>query len=137
MTEEEPAGYEGVSVYFKVAKGRNNYTASSKFGIRSKKMGQFDGHSIKFEAAEKLISFGSEKELIQMTQSMPTHLEPILFRNHRKNQQKNRIICSRMPDPAYKAITPAIVFNLSLEPAYEFNLSTFADKGDDLSGRTC
>jgi len=42
-----------------------------------------------------------------------------------------------MPDPAYKAITPAIVFNLSLETAFEFTLSTFADKGDDISGRTC
>jgi hypothetical protein len=72
-----------------------------------------------------------------MTYGMPTHLEPIVFRNHRKIQQKNRIISSRIPDPAYKAITPAILFNLSLEPSFEFTLSTFADKGDDLSGRTC
>lgn len=72
-----------------------------------------------------------------MTSAMPTHLEPVLFRNHRKTQQKNRIVASRLPDPAYRAITPAIVFNLSLEPAFEFNLATFADKGEDLTGRTC
>ena len=38
-TEEEPQDFEGVSVYFRVAKGRNNYTASSRYGIRSRKMG--------------------------------------------------------------------------------------------------
>lgn len=41
-----------------------------------------------------------------------------------------------MADSAYKAITPFIVFNLSLEPAYDFNLATLGDKNDDLSGRT-
>lgn len=40
-----------------------------------------------------------------------------------------------MADSAYKAINPTIVFNLSLEPSYLFNLSTFADRTDDLSGR--
>lgn len=68
---------------------------------------------------------------------MPTHLEPIVFHNQRKASLKNRITCSKIPDSAYRAITPAIIFNLSLEPALEFVLSTFADKGDDISGRTC
>lgn len=40
-----------------------------------------------------------------------------------------------MADSAFKAINPTIVFNLSLEPAYLFILSTFADRTDDLSGR--
>lgn len=100
-------------------------------------MGQFDGHSIKYEGAERLIKFGSEKDLMQMTYVMPTHLEPIVLRNQRKIQQRNRIVSAKMPDPAYKAITPSVVFNLSLEPAFQFNLATFADKGDDLSSRTC
>jgi hypothetical protein len=43
-------------------------------------------------------------------------------------------------DPAYKAINPAIHFNLSLEPALHFNLGTFADKGGSdehiIGGRT-
>jgi hypothetical protein len=41
-----------------------------------------------------------------------------------------------MPDAAYKAVTPSIVFNLSLEASMLYTLSTFADKADDLSGRT-
>lgn len=49
---------------------------------------------------------------------------------------KNRIIVSKMPDPVYRAITPSIIFNLSLEPSFQYSLSTFADKTDDLSGRT-
>ena len=40
-------------------------------------------------------------------------------------------------DPAYKAINPAMVFNLSLEPAFVYNLATFADKNEDLVGRSC
>lgn len=36
-----------------------------------------------------------------------------------------------MPDPAYKTINPALIFNLSLEPAYVFNLATFAEKLND------
>jgi hypothetical protein len=42
-----------------------------------------------------------------------------------------------MPDSAYKTINPAIVFNLSMEPALLYNLATFADRNDDLLGRTC
>lgn len=45
----------------------------------------------------------------------------------------------KMPDSAYNAINPGIIFNISLEVAYAFNLCTFADKsGDDQSvgGRT-
>jgi hypothetical protein len=44
-----------------------------------------------------------------------------------------------MPDPAYKAINPSLIFNLSLEPAFAFNLGTFADRSSDshnVSGRT-
>lgn len=44
-----------------------------------------------------------------------------------------------MADQAYKATNLALIFNLSLEPAYAFTLSTFADKGADdhiLGGRT-
>jgi hypothetical protein len=44
-----------------------------------------------------------------------------------------------MPDPAYKAVNPSLIFNLSLEPAFAFTLATFADKGSDehiVGGRT-
>ncbi len=36
-----------------------------------------------------------------------------------------------MPDQAFKAVNPALTFNLSLEPAFAFTLATFADKGSD------
>lgn len=47
--------------------------------------------------------------------------------------------CLKLPDPAYKALNPSLIFNLSLEPALVYNLSTFADKGSDenyVGGRT-
>ena len=66
-----------------------------------------------------------------MSAVMPTKLEPYDTHNQRKQLLKSRIACLKLPDPAYKAVNPAIVFNLSLEPAYLFNLCTFADKGGD------
>lgn len=48
-----------------------------------------------------------------MTLAMPTHLEPAEIHNKRKASLKARIACSKMPDVVYKAIVPAIVFNLS------------------------
>ena len=68
---------------------------------------------------------------------MPTHLEPIDMHYQKKQNLKTRIICSKIPDSAYKATNLAMVFNLSLEPAFVFNLATFADKNEDLLGRTC
>lgn len=117
MGEEEPKEFEAISVYFRVVKGRNNYPSSQRYGIRSRKMGQFDGHSIKYENIEFLKNMGSFKDLYSMSYVMPTRLEPYEIHNQRKQQLKNRIVLSRLPDTAYKAITPAMVFNLSLEPA--------------------
>jgi hypothetical protein len=64
---------------------------------------------------------------------MPTHLEPIEIHNQRKISLKNRLASAKIPDRAYKAITPAIVFNLTLDPALLYQLSTFADKSDDFT----
>jgi hypothetical protein len=41
-----------------------------------------------------------------------------------------------MLDSAFKSLQPALIFNLSQEPALVYSLSTFADKSDDLLGRT-
>ncbi len=35
-----------------------------------------------------------------------------------------------------KALIPAVRYNLSLEPSQAYSLGQFADKGEDLSGRT-
>jgi hypothetical protein len=74
-----------------------------------------------------------------MSALMPNRIDPQDHHNQRKQQLKTRVTCLKMPDQAYKAINPAITFNLSLEPAFTFTLATFADKGSDeqiVGGRT-
>lgn len=66
-----------------------------------------------------------------MTALMPTRLEPLDHHQQRKAVMKNRLTCMKMADSAYKIVNPALIFNLSLEPAYSFNLCTFADKGSE------
>ena len=134
--DEEPQDFEAVAVFFRVVKGRNNYTSSLKNGIRSRKFGQFDGHSLKFESCEFLKRLGAPAELTAMTLAMPTHLEPQELHGRRKAALRTRLLCARLPDAAYRAIVPAIVFSLSLEPVLAFQLSTFADKSEDLTQRT-
>lgn len=41
-----------------------------------------------------------------------------------------------MADVAKKAVWPALVFNLSIEPAFKFNLCVFGDKSNDIQSRT-
>jgi hypothetical protein len=74
-----------------------------------------------------------------MTALMPTRLEAFDHHSQRKQQLRTRITCLKMPDPAYKAINAALIFNLSLEPALLYSLGLFADKGGDdhiVSSRT-
>ena len=74
-----------------------------------------------------------------MSALMPNRMDPQDHHHQRKQQLKTRVTCLKMPDQAYKAINPAITFNLSLEPAFTFTLATFADKGSDehiVGGRT-
>ena len=139
--DEPPNDYEAISVYFRVMKGRNNYPSTLRNGIRSRKMAQYDGHSIKFESAEYQLTLGSPTELKSMSALMPNRLDPHLQDHHAQSKAalKTRLLCQRLPDPAYRALTPSISFNLSLEPALTFSLATFADKGSDeqiVGGRT-
>jgi hypothetical protein len=74
-----------------------------------------------------------------MSALMPNRIDPQDHHHQRKQQLKTRVTCLKMPDQAYKAINPAITFNLSLEPAFTFTLATFADNGSDehiVGGRT-
>ena len=43
---------------------------------------------------------------------------------------------SKLADVAKKAVWPALVFNLSIEPAFKFNLCVFGDKSNDIQSRT-
>jgi len=61
MTDQVPDQFEGISVYFKVAKARNSYPNLYKNGIKSqKKKMHYEGNSIKFEGYEFLKEFGDE-----------------------------------------------------------------------------
>ena len=128
ILDDEPINFDAVSIFFRVVKGRNNYPSQTRYGIKSRKMGQFDGHSIKFEGVRFLSHIGSQRELQLMSMAMPTHLEPVELHNQRKQSLKTRIANTRIPDQAYKLVNPTIIFNLSLEPAMLFTLFTFADK---------
>jgi len=41
-----------------------------------------------------------------------------------------------LADVAKKAVWPALIFNLSIEPAFKFNLCVFGDKSNDVQSRT-
>ena len=43
---------------------------------------------------------------------------------------------SRIADIAKREVWPAIVFNLSIEPSFRFNLCVFGDKSSQLKDRT-
>jgi len=138
VTDEQPRDFEAVSVYFRVSKGRNSYPSQLKNGIRSKKLAQFDGHTIKYETHEYLQNLGTPHELRQMSALMPYAVETPDHHKQRKQQLRQRLACLKMPDQAFKAINPALVFNLSQEPAFLFTLSTFAERNVDdnfVSGR--
>ena len=38
VSDNQPADFEGIAAYFRVVKGRNNYTSTLRNGIRSRKM---------------------------------------------------------------------------------------------------
>lgn len=135
MTDREPTEYEGIAVYFKVMKTRNGgYNSQYRNGIKSlKKKGSYEGNCIKFEGSELLRDFGSEKDLKEMADIMPNRIENIpSSRRMIKQNQKKKIQVSKLADVAKKAVWPALVFNLSIEPAFKFNMCVFGDKSNDI-----
>jgi hypothetical protein len=62
--------------------------------------------------------------------------EPNDHHRSRKQQIKARLQQVKMADAGFKAVTPALIYNLSLEPALKFNIGLFSDRGEDISGRT-
>ena len=72
-----------------------------------------------------------------MADIMPNRIENIpSTRKMIKQNQKRKIQVSKLADVAKKAVWPALVFNLSLEPAFKFNLCVFGDKSNDIQSRT-
>lgn len=56
LTDTVPSDYEGISVYFKVARGRPaGYPSFFKNGIKSRKYGRtYEGNSLKYDSCEFL-----------------------------------------------------------------------------------
>lgn len=64
---------------------------------------------------------------------MPNRIENIVsFRKMMKVNQKRKIMVSKLADVAKKAVWPSLIFNLSNEPAFKFNLCVFGDKAIDM-----
>lgn len=125
INELPPDKIAGVAVYCRVTKGRNSYQSTLRNGIRSRKLGAFEGCSIRPESYKMLDTLGQIEELIQMTKMMP-EIVPTSFKK-------------TIPTNIKRIIVPPeteIMFNLSLEPAYKFSLPAFADYGWDQSQRT-
>jgi len=124
--ELPPDKIAGVSIYCRVTKGRNNYQSSLRKSIRSRKLGSFEGCSIRPEHFKVLDSLGNKEELIQMAKSMPETF-PTSYRKNKYPLNSKYIIAPPETE---------VIFNLSSEPAYKFSLPAFADYSCDLSQRT-
>lgn len=56
--------YEAFSAVFKVLKPRSNYSSALRHHIKSRKLGQYEGHTLKLESVVKLDWIGSDEELL-------------------------------------------------------------------------
>ena len=71
-----------------------------------------------------------------MAEIMPNYNNVVPLKRMMKQNTKKKILVSKLADNAKKAVWPAIIFNLSNEPAFKFNLSVFGDKSQDVHHRT-
>jgi len=116
-----PTNLDGVSVYFRVLKGRTIYNTSFKNGIKSKKLHNYLGHSIKPENYTILTNgLGMKLELEEMASKMPNIIEYT-----RKKNTPNKIY------ETYLHRDYNLTSNLSFEIALAYSLSTISDKSRD------
>lgn len=71
IKELPPTNISGISLFLRVSKCRTNYNSSFKNGIKSKKIVNFQGHSVKPENFLALESLGEKVELVEMASKMP------------------------------------------------------------------
>lgn len=125
IKELAPTNIEGVSLFFRVSKGRSTYNSSLKNGIKSKKMNSYQGHSIKLENYTLLKKFGDKNELLGMAEKMP-----FISEYERKKPAAKKINDNNL----YKDFN--LVFNLSFEMWMAYSLPAICDKGRDLKDYT-
>ncbi len=124
IKELPPSTIQGVSVFLRVSKGRSNYPSSLRNRIRSKKSSNYEGFSIKPERYELLPELGKKEDLLRIAALMPT-AESAPFK------QKDK----RPPVPHIPETT--FVFNISIEPAFQYSLPSFIQANQDHYGILC
>ena len=120
-----PTEIEGLSIYLRVSKGRAAYNSSLKNGVRSKKLNNYHGHSIKVEGFSDRTFLGTEEELKSMAARMPSNSE---YKRKKPNPQ-------RLADNMYYTEFN-MVFNLSFEMWLAYSLPAICDKGRDFKDFT-
>lgn len=121
IKELSPTNIQGVSVFFRVSKSRSTYNSTLKNGIKSRKLNNYQGHSIKPEKYTLLVDkFGSQTELLEMASRMP---KISLYERHKP-------VTKKLLD--YQSFLEFnICFNSSNELWWAYSLPAIADKGYD------
>ena len=120
-----PTDHKGVSLYLRVSKGRATYNSSYKNGIKSKKLNNYQGHSIKPENYDTLDKLGTKEELKLMASKMPLVSE----------YERKKPIPNKLADNAYYTEFN-MIFNLSYEMWLAYSLPAICDKGHDFKDYT-
>ena len=125
INDYTPTDIEGLSIYLRVSKARAAYNSSLKNGVRSKKLNNYQGHSIKVEGFSNRNFLGTEEELKAMAAKMPSNSE---YKRKKPNPQ-------RLADNMYYTEFN-MVFNLSSEMWLAYSLPAICDKGRDFKDFT-
>ena len=125
INDYTPTEIEGVSLYLRVSKARTAYNSSLKNGVRSKKLNNYQGHSIRVEGHSSRKFLGTEEELKAMASRMPSNSE---YKRKKPNPQ-------RLADNMYYTEFN-MVFNLSSEMWLAYSLPAICDKGRDFKDFT-
>ena len=125
INDYTPTEIEGLSIYLRVSKARAAYNSSLKNGVRSKKLNNYHGHSIKVEGFSDRAVLGTEEELKAMAARMPSNSE---YKRKKPNPQ-------RLADNMYYTEFN-MVFNLSFEMWLAYSLPAICDKGRDFKDFT-
>ena len=125
INDYTPTEIAGLSIYLRVSKGRAAYNSSLKNGVKSKKLNNYQGHSIKVENYLQRKFLGTEEELKAMAARMPSNSE---YERKKPNPQ-------RLADNMYYTEFN-MVFNLSFEMWLAYSLPAICDKGRDFKDFT-
>lgn len=112
-------------MFLRISKGRSTYNSSFKNGIKSKKLNNYQGHSIKPENYSLLKNLGNKNELIELASKMP-----LISEYERKKQTPKKL----NEQIAYRDYN--LVFNLSNEVWMAYSLSAICDTGRELKDYT-